>query len=392
MQTLGAGTMSGLGVVSQAFERMPVLLGIRNRFLETEPLRGTRVAIVFHLTKEAGCLALTLQAAGAEICFVPSKTATIEPHVTEELTSARIEVVRAGSEEERAEGLREVPAFAPHMIVDNSDLFTLWHTLSEPPPLLCASVHSRGACDIVERHWQSHCRLLFPVLAVGSSPIKLELESTHGTGQSVVTALIQTTGLQLGGKNVVVVGYGNVGSGVAHFARGLNARVCVVQNSAFRALKAVMDGFEVLPLAKALARADVVITATGASGVLREEHFPLLRDGVFLGNVGRAQEIDVSALSRVGKPVRQLDAHLTEYRINHNRVVLIGDGHQFNHMAGCANSSEMMDLSLSLHALGLEHVWCKRPALSPAIHPVPAIVAESVARAKLDQLGVTLSA
>jgi adenosylhomocysteinase len=278
------------------------------------------------------------------------------------------------------------------MIVDNSDLFTLWHTLSEPPSLLCASVHSRGACDIVERHWQSHGRLLFPVLAVGSSPIKLELESTHGTGQSVVAALIQTTGLQLGGKNVVVVGYGNVGSGVAHFARGLNARVCVVQNSAFRALKAVMDGFEVLPLAKALARADVVITATGASGVLREEHFPLLRDGVFLGNVGRAQEIDVPALSRVGKPVRRLDSNLTEYRIDHNRVVLIGEGHQFNHMAGRANSSEMMDLSLSLHALGLEHVWCERPALSPTIHPVPAVVAESVARAKLDQLGVSLSA
>jgi adenosylhomocysteinase len=391
MHALAPIAMDGMGAVAQAFEHMPVLLALRNRFLETEPLRGTRVAIVFHLTKEAGCLALTLQAAGAEIRFVPSKTATIEPHITEELTAAGVDVVQVRTEGERAQALSEIPAFAPHLAVDNSDLFTLWHGLAEPPPLLCASVHSRGACDIVERYWQSHRKLLFPVLAVGSSPIKLELESTHGTGQSVVAALIQTTGLQLGGKQVVVVGYGNVGGGVAHFARGLNARVCVVQNSAFRALKAVMDGFEVLPLPEALERADVVITATGSSGVLREDHFSLLRNGVYLGNVGRAQEIDVRALSRIGKPVRKLDEHLTEYRINHNRIVLIGDGHQFNHMAGCANSSEMMDLSLSLHALGLEYVWCKRPALSPSIHPVPFVVAESVARAKLDQLGVKLS-
>jgi adenosylhomocysteinase len=391
MRTLVSTAINDLAVVSRAFEQMPVLRAIRNRFVETQPLRAARVAIVFHLTKEAACLALTLRAGGAEIRFIPSKAATIEPQIAQELIAGDVAVVHVGNEEERIAALREIPAFAPRMVVDNSDLFTLWHGLADPPPLLCASVHSRGACDIVEAYCATHDQLLFPVIAVGSSPIKLELESTHGTGQSVVTALIQATGLQLGGKSVVVVGYGNVGRGVAHFARGLNARVSIVQNSAFRALKAVMDGFEVLPLSQALARADVVITATGSSGVMTEDHFSLLRDGVFVGNVGRSQEIDVRALARIGKSIRKIDDNLTEYRINGKRIVLMGNGHQFNHMAGCANSSEMMDLSLSLHALSLEHVWCRRPALSASIHHVPSIVSESVARAKLDQLGVQLA-
>ena len=388
---MSTSMMEELIIVSRAFEQMPVLLAIRARFEKAQPLSGTRIAVVFHLTKEAACLALTLQAGGADVSFIPSKAATVDPRITQELTSNGIAVAKAGNETERAVSLREVTLFAPDLVVDNSDLFTLWHSMSDSPSPLCATMHSRGACDIVESYWDRHQQLQFPVIAVGSSPIKLELESTHGTGQSVVTALIQMTGLQLGGKNIVVVGYGNVGRGIAHFARGLNAHVCVVQNSAFRALKAVMDGFEVLPLADALLRANVVITATGSAGVLTEEHFSLLPDGAFIGNVGRSQEIDVRALSRMGEVSRQLGDHLTEYNINGRRIVLMGEGHQFNHMSGCANSSEMMDLSLSLHALCLEYVWCQRPTMPAAIHHVPAIVSDSVARAKLDQLGVNLT-
>ncbi|HLA10356.1 MAG TPA: adenosylhomocysteinase [Pyrinomonadaceae bacterium] len=377
--------------VSRAFELMPVLLEIRDRFAETKPLDGARVAVVFHLTKEAACLALTVQAAGAEVRFVPSKLATVETEVVRKLTSHDIHVARAETEKQRSERLSEILTFAPQMVVDNADLFSLWHEEVDPPPLLCASVHSRSACALVEDYWDRHHKVLFPVIAVGSSEIKLELESTHGTGQSVVTALIQATGLQLAGKNVVVVGYGNVGRGVAHFIRGLNARVCVVQRSAFRALKAAMDGYEVLRLSEAIPRADVVITATGARGVITEEHFPLFRDGVFVGNVGRVQEIDVPALCRLGKPIRRINDNLTEYRVNGNRIVLMGDGHQFNHMARCANSSEVMDLSLSLHALSLEYVWSERPGLSNSVHPVPSVVSETVAQSKLKHLGINLT-
>ena len=377
--------------ISRAFELMPVLREIRDRFENTKPLRGARVAVVFHLTREAACLAVTLHTGGAEVCFVPSKLATVERRVERELMDRAIKVSQAESEPQRAKHLREMLSFAPHMIVDNADLFSLWHEVANPPPLVCASLHSRGACGVAEAYWERHKEFRFPVIAVGSSPMKLELESSYGTGQSVVTALIQAAGLQLSGKTVVVIGYGNVGSGIAEFAKGLNARVVVVQRSAFRALKAVMDGYEVLPLSKALAHADVVLTATGMAGVLSEKQFRVLRDNVLLGNVGREQEIDVARLSRLATHTRTINETLTEYEVEGKRIILMGNGHQFNHMAHCANTSEMMDLSLSLHALSMEYVWNDRPHLANCINPVPAHLAERVAQSKLNQLGISTS-
>lgn len=157
----------------------------------------------------------------------------------------------------------------------NADLFTFWHNTDQPPPVIGSSVHSRSACMVLERHWEEKPEVLFPIIAVGASPLKLELESTFGTGQSVIDALIRVTGLQLSGKRIAVIGYGNVGSGIARFAKGLNARVSIVQNSAYRALKAVIDGYNVISLDSALERSDIVLSATGATGVVRGEHLKL---------------------------------------------------------------------------------------------------------------------
>lgn len=377
------------GSIEWAQGQMPVLESIRRRFREETPLRGAQVAIVFHLTKEVANLALAIREAGAKLLLIPSKMATVDPLVLAALDSADIALHTPPDEGNRQENLREVLAFEPHLAVDNADLFTLWHTHPSPPDMLGMSVHSRSACLIVDRHWEDHRQVRFPVVAVGSSNIKLELESNLGTGQSVIDALIRVTGLQLSGKKIAVVGYGNVGSGIARGARGLNARVMIVQNSAYRALKAVMDGYDVVPLRFAAREADILLTATGAKNVLTEKHFPLLRDGAFIGNVGRSrEEIDVVALARMAESFRTIDHNLTEYRLGGRRLYLMGGGHQFNHIAGGANSSELMDLSLSLHALTLEHLWRSGESLSQEIHPVPMPILDAVGRLKLQHMGV----
>lgn len=377
------------GSIEWAAAQMPVLGAIRTRFERERPLAGARVAILFHLTKEVANLALAIRAAGAGVLLTPSKMATVEESALAGLRAAGVGVLMGAADGGGRNGhLREVLAFAPDLAVDNADLFSLWHSCDAPPEIRGMSIHSRSACLIVDDYWAKHGRLRFPVVEVGSSNIKLELESTLGTGQSVIDALIRVTGLQLSGKRIAIVGYGNVGSGIAHAARGLRARVLIVQNSAYRALKAVMDGYDVVPLRQAAQEADILITATGNRNVLTSRHFPLLRDGAFIGNVGRSrEEIDVDALRRDATSAEPVDRNLTLYTRNGRRIYMMGGGDQFNHIAGGANSSELMDLSLALHALTLEYIW-KAPELRREILPVPASILEEVAGLKLRQLGI----
>lgn len=378
-----------LGEVGWSLGQMPVLNSVRSYFAEHRPMEGARVAIVFHLTKEAAALALTIRAAGADTTFVPSKTVTADHSVVDALEDTGIRVPTPESETQHRAVLREMLDFSPHLMVDNADLFALWHSEPAPPAVLGASVHSRSACSIVEKHVEDGKALLFPVIAVGSSPIKLELESSYGTGQSVLDALIRVTGLQINGKKITIVGYGNVGSGLARFASGMRARVTIVQNSSYRALKAVMDGYDVRPLEAAICDADIVVTATGTEGLLQDRHFRLLQDGTYVGNIGRNQEIDVPALTRISQSRQRLDDNIEEFVVDGKRIYLMGDGHQFNHMAGSANSAEMMDLSLALHAYGLLELWRDRANGQPVVvAPVSRRIADAVAERKLAQLGV----
>lgn len=386
--------MSGGRPVARALARMPVLSELRRRLDAARPLAGARVAMVFHQTAESAALAAVVRAAGAALRVIPSKTATADPAVAAELVELGVSLDSPADEDERRRCLGRVRDDEPHLMIDNADLFRLWHGdgAEPPPPVLGATVHSRSACRIVEEHVHGGGELRYPVLAVGSTPAKLDLESRYGTGQSAVASLIRATGLQLSGKRVVVVGYGNVGRGAARFLRGLNARVVVVQSSPYRALEALLDGFDVQPLDDALGRADVVLTATGGRHVVAAGELHRLPHGAVLGNLGRDQEIDVAALTRLADAVTVVDSNLTEYRLGDATVQLLGGGHQFNHVAGSANSSEIMDLSLALHVLGLVHLWRQPPSGEPRVEPVPEFLVDEMARIKLGSMGVAVGA
>lgn len=377
-----------LGEVGRALSQMPVLSNIRSRFMKDRPMDGARIAIVFHLTKEAAALALTVRAAGADTTFIPSKIATADPSVVKTLQDQGICVQIPDSEEQRQASLREVLDFAPHLMIDNAELFSLWHSETKPPMVLGSSVHSRSACSVIDDHVAAGKELLYPIISVGSSPIKLELESSYGTGQSVLASLIQITDMQINGKKIAIIGYGNVGSGLARFAHGMCAHVTIVQNSPYKALKAVMDGYNVCPLEEAIAKADIVVTATGKEGILQERQLRMLQDGTYIGNIGRSQEIDMAAIRRISQSSRKIDDNIEEFIIDNKRIYLMGDGHQFNHMAGTANSAEMMDISLALHAYGVDDLWRNRNETHDRVAaPISREVADAVAERKLEQLG-----
>jgi adenosylhomocysteinase len=370
---------------------MPVLALLRARLARERALEGARIAVVFHVTTEVANLVLTLREAGAALRVVPSKVETVEGPALEALRAAGVDIEAPVDDESRRASLARVLAFRPNLVIDNADLFALWHDVRDPPPLMGATLHSRSACLKAEERAARIERILFPTIMVGSSAVKLELESLFGTGQSVVDSILRVTGLQLSGKRLAIIGYGNVGSGIARFARGLNARVVIAQNSPLRALKAIMDGYDVSSVLGMVADADVIVSATGAKGVLTEQHFRRMRDGVFLGNVGNSRdEIDIPALARIAQHIQRIDHNLTEYRVDGKRIYLMGDGHQFNHVCGIANSSEMMDLSLALHVLAMEQLWTKRGPAANGLLPVPRSIENEVALLKLQQLGIDL--
>jgi adenosylhomocysteinase len=379
---------TGAEALAWASGQMPVLKGLREELIAGQALKGVRIAVVFHVSLQVAALLVALRDGGAEVRAVPSKVATIESLAVEGLRSQGLNIATPSDEAARADCLQSLLEFEPHLLIDNADLFRLWHRTSYPPPVIGATAHSRSACVKIEEHLLINPEILFPVITVGSSSVKLDLESQFGTGQSVVNALIRATGWQLCGKRVLVVGYGNVGKGIARFLRGLNAHVIIAQNSAVRKLHAVMDGYEVAPLHRAIEFADVVITATGARSVIGEAEFHAMRDGTYLGNVGNSQdEIEVDTLQRISTASRQVEANLVEYQIDGKRILLMGDGHQFNHMYGSANTSDVMDLSLSIHVLAIRHLLKGHGEIPNALLPVPRSMEEQVARTRLIHLG-----
>lgn len=353
-----------------------------------KPMAGAKIAITFHLTEPVANMTLALTDAGAEIFFIPSKKETVVPSALEMLNKAGV-YYRNPDQTDKEKHLREVIDFKPHLIIDNVDLFRLWHSEKNAPPVLGSTVHSKSAYDVVENYVNSGNSLLYPVIGVGSSRLKLELESTLGTGQSVVNALINISKLQLSGKKIAIIGYGNVGSGIARVAKAMGARIMIVGRRAYPALKAFLfDGYEVVSLEEAAKSCDIILTATGGKNILIAEHFHLMRNGAYIGNVGRYQEIDIQGLESIASNTTQIDHNITEYELNGKHIYMMGGGKQFNLVAGEGNSDEIMDLSLALHALSMEYLWKNNQDLDCTIYPVSESITERVSIMKLQHLGV----
>ncbi len=377
--------------ISQARAYTPVLNKIAQQFTNDKPLANTKIAIIFHLTDPVVQMLLTLVSAGADILFVPSKTETIVPASLDLLkqTGVKYIIPPAGQE---AESLRQILAFKPDLLIDNANLFKLWHNENNPPPIVGATVHSRSAYDIVDKHRQAGHSVNYPIIGIGASELKLELESTLGTGQSVINALIKVSQLQLNGKKIAIVGYGNVGTGIAKMAQAMGAQVMIVETNGYRALKAkLFDGYEVMSLEQAIPQCDVMLTATGGKNIITEQYFGLFKPYAFIGNIGRYQEIDVSGLEKIADSQQVVNDYVTEYQLNGRSIYLMVAGHQLNHIAGEGNSSEIMDLSLALHVLAMEYLWTQREQLSAQIYTVPETITEQVALTKLQSLGVQMS-
>src|SRR5581483_7579134 len=214
----------------------------------------------------------------------------------------------------------------------------------------------------------------------------------YGTGQSTIDGIVRATNVLLAGRKFVVGGYGWVGRGVASRARGMGAHVIVTEVEPMRALEAVMDGFEVLPMEKAAAVGDIFCTATGDKHVLRREHFELLKDGAILSNTGHFNvEIDIPALRTLATATRQAREFIEEFELaDGRRVFLVADGRLVNLAAAEGHPAQVMDMSFANQALAAEWAVGHAAKLERKVYRVPEEIDREIARLKLETLGVTI--
>jgi adenosylhomocysteinase len=234
--------------------------------------------------------------------------------------------------------------------------------------------------------------LRFPVIAGNDAMCKHLFDNRYGTGQSVFTAILALTNLYLGGKTVVIAGYGWCGKGLARRAAGLQSRVVVCEVDPVRALEAVVDGFAVMPLEDAAERGDFFITSTGTHAVFRREHFERMKDGAVLSNAGGLDtEIDVPALEAMSDEKREVRRQITEYRLpDGRRLHLLAGGRLVNIAGGDGHPVEIMDLSFTVQALAIHHLGRRRGELPPGVHPLPPEIDRDIAAMKLESLGVAI--
>jgi adenosylhomocysteinase len=383
----GVGPADDTARLRLAWRQMPLLSSLRRQVHADRPLRGWRLAAAMHISAETVHLVVTLRDAGAQVLLVPSSSDTISATAMDELRRRAIPVQFLN--EDGVSRVDRLAAFGPQLLIDNSALLTA--TAGNPElagNLVGATVHSSNGERVVRSLLAKGAHPRLPVVAIADSALKRAIETPAGTGQSTVLALVRATGIQLSGKQAVVVGYGSAGSGIARYLDGMRARVTVVDTSPVACLRALSDGHDVDVLGNALSGASVVIVATGTRNVITGPQFDLLGDGVILGNIGHYPDaVDVTGLRAVADSAAYLGDGVEEFRLGSRTVLLLGHGAQLNHVCGGGNSSETMDLTLSLHVMCLLRLARSPSTFPPGVNPVPDSISEDVARAKLRILG-----
>ncbi|MFI9387242.1 adenosylhomocysteinase [Kutzneria sp. NPDC052558] len=363
-----------------------LLTAIGAEFAVTRPFEGVTIGAGIHLEAKTVALLTTLRKGGAEVVATGNLNST-QPAAVEVLRSEGVTVIGAQTRDEGEHGRyqRELLARRPDLLLDNGgDLFARY--LEDPYPGLRGGTEETTSGRMrLERLRE---RLRRPILVINDSPIKQFAENQHAVGQSVLESLLRLTNRVTNGQRVTVVGYGACGRGVADNFRGAHAKVSVVEADPVTRLRAHLDGFDTPPRETALSTADVIITVTGASGVITAGDLPLLRDGVILANAGHFPvEIDVDGLlDTPGAAVREREDDLATLELaDGRRIHLVAKGHMVN-LAGpraLGNSIESMDLGFALQARCLEAVARGRVDETSCVVPVPVEIDAQVANAYL---------
>jgi adenosylhomocysteinase len=377
-----------------AAREMPVVRKIRERVAKEKPYTGIRIAACLHVTTETANLVQAFRDGGASVALCASNPLSTQDDAAAALVEREGISVFARKGEDRDTYFRHIQAIIetkPHITMDDgADVVTLLHTERKD---LLAGV--RGGTEetttgvIRLRAMVKEGVLSYPIVAVNEAQTKHMFDNRYGTGQSGVDALLRSTNILIAGKTAVVCGYGWVGRGVAERLRGMGAIVMICEVDPLRGLEAAMDGYQVATVAEAAKRGDMFFTATGNLNVLGRDHFPLMKDGALLANVGHFNdEIEIPELEKLARSKRTVRPYVEEYKLPDKSLFLLAEGRLLNHVAAEANPAAVMDMSFANQLLAVEYLL--QQDLRPDVYSVPADLDQEIAKMKLAAMGMKI--
>jgi len=383
--------------VEWAAREMPVLAQIRSRFTAEKPLKGIRVSACLHVTTETANLVLALKDAGADVRLCASNPLSTQDDVAAYLVAeARVPVFAIKGEDRKTyyDHLNGALGHSPHVTMDDgADLVTLIHTKKRALISGIIGGTEETTTGVIRlRSMQESGALAYPIIAVNDADTKHMFDNRYGTGQSTVDGILRATNILLAGRKVVVIGYGWCGRGVATRMRGMGAHVVVCEVDAIKALEAVMDGFEVMPMAKAAKVGQVFITVTGDKSAISERLFKLMKDGAIVCNSGHFDvELDLPALKGLSKSIRKIRPFVQEYVLKDGkRIFVLAEGRLVNLSAAEGHPASVMDMSFANQALCAVYLARRGGELEKRVYPVPRDVDEHIARLKLATMGIEI--
>jgi adenosylhomocysteinase len=383
--------------VEWAMREMPVLATISERFAKEKPLKGVRLAACLHVTTETAALMKTLKAGGAELTLCASNPLSTQDDVAAYL--AKFEeiptfAIKGEDGDSYYRHINQALDLKPHISMDDgADLvFTIHTKRQELIPGIWGGSEETTTGVIRLKAMSNDGVLRYPMIAVNDAHTKYLFDNRYGTGQSTVDGIIRATNRLFAGSVFVVAGYGWCGRGLAMRAKGQGARVVVTEVNPLRALEAVMDGFQVLPMAQAAPMGDFFCTVTGDINVIREEHFEVMKDGAIISNSGHFNvELDLEALARLSGPPRQIRDFVQEFKLKNGKCVfLLGEGRLVNLAAAEGHPSAVMDMSFANQSLAAEYIAKNHGQLEKKVYPMPAVIDQEIARLKLAAMGVDI--
>ncbi len=383
--------------VEWAMREMPVLATITERFAKEKPLAGVRLAACLHVTTETAALMKTLKAGGASLSVCASNPLSTQDDVAAFL--AKYEevptfAIKGEDNESYYRHINQALDLKPNLTMDDgADLvFTVHSKRQELIDNVYGGTEETTTGVIRLKAMAMDGVLRYPIISVNDAQTKYLFDNRYGTGQSTIDGVLRATNRLFAGSVFVVSGYGWCGRGVAMRAQGAGSRVIITETDPLKALEAVMDGYEVLPMERAAQIGNFFCTVTGDIKVIREEHFLAMKDGAMLCNSGHFNvELDLDTLARLSTETRQIRESVQEYKLKNGKsLFVLGEGRLVNLAAAEGHPSVVMDMSFANQALASEYLAKNHDKMEKKVYSMPADIDKEIARLKLAAMGVEI--